>query len=186
VTATTSPACATKSNGAESALILTPEIFRTASPRSDARRPWDRPTRRPNRVGEIDRLRVLSDDPSIAQDDHAVGNRFEVAELVRDIKNGDAALPQVFDHGKQALRFWSRQTCSRLVEDKDRGIARHCCGNRDQLPLGDRECSELTSQVDIEANALSDLPRHPTLFLCSREKQLVISAVAVEQKIVGD
>src|ERR1700677_3308528 len=47
VTATTSPPCATKSNGVESVLSFAPEILRTTLPHSGARAPLDRPTPRP-------------------------------------------------------------------------------------------------------------------------------------------
>src|SRR2546423_3830452 len=82
-------------------------------------------------------MRAALDDPTLVQDVDAV-RRADAREAMRDEKHGAAA--EQVAHPREEIMLGARIECGgRLVEDDKRSIPEEGAGERDALPLTDRD-----------------------------------------------
>ena len=92
----------------------------------------------------------------VAQDGHALAEREDLLEPVRDEEDGDARLAQRRRDAEQALDLDRRQGGGRLVHHDHPRVERQRLGDLDELLLGDREPARDPIRVERHAEALED------------------------------
>ena len=93
---------------------------------------------------------------AVAEDRHALAEREDLFEPVRDEEHRDARLVQGSGNLEEAVDLDGGERRGRLVHDDDSGIEREGLGDLDQLLLGDREAERDPVEVEPDAEPLED------------------------------
>ena len=97
---------------------------------------------------------AFADDPTIAQDDHTVGNLEHLVEPVRDVNHADAPRAKPPKRDEQPRHFVCRQAGRRLVQHEDLGLRRQRASNGHKRLLGACQVMDPHLRIDIRADDL--------------------------------
>ena len=79
------------------------------------------------------RRRTATGVAAVAQDDDAIGDRFDLFDEVRDVDDGEALRLETADQREEPLDVGVGEAARRLVEHDDAGAARQSARDLDQL-----------------------------------------------------
>jgi hypothetical protein len=95
---------------------------------------------------------------AVAEHRHPVRDPVDLVELVGDVDDGDAALPQLPDHPEQRLDLGRAQRRGRLVHHDDPRLPRDGAGDLDQLLLGHPQLADRCLRIDPQTQLGQHLP----------------------------
>ena len=113
---------------------------------------------------------------AVAHDVDRVGDRHDLAQLVRDQDDGHAARAQGAQDAEQLIGLLRRQHRGRLVEDQDARAAIQRLQDLDALLLADRQVAD--QRVGIDAAARSRAPSRSSSARACREAVRAAAAPA--------
>ncbi len=87
---------------------------------------------------------------AVAHDINRVGDRHDLAQLVRDEDDGDAACAQGLQDAEQLIGLLRREHGARLVEDQDARAAIQHLHDLDALLLADRQVADERVGIDAQ------------------------------------
>ena len=104
------------------------------------------------------RGRHCVDVPAVAHHGYAVGNSFQLVHLVRDVDDADAVTLELADDAEEIVDLRVVQRCGRLIHDEHPGFERQGLGDFHHLLLGHGELADQGARIQVQVQALEDLP----------------------------
>ena len=133
-------------------------------------------------VGEVAGVLGVEDHLPTSQHGHLVGDRADLAQLVRHQHHAQALVAQLGDDAEQGLDLLRRQHARRLVEDDQPGPRHEDLEDLRTLPLTDGQVPDLRGRVDREPVRLRRL-RDP----CGQPREAQRRPVGErERDVLGD
>lgn len=109
-----------------------------------------------DRCGQIKRQHLVSDEPSIAHHDNAIGNAADIGKPVGNVGDADSSRAQLLDNLEQARGLRRRESGGRFVENDNGCVRRHGAPNRHKLAMRRAKLAEIAVQRHIKPDAGRD------------------------------
>ena len=100
----------------------------------------------------------IADELAMAEDRHAVGERFDLVHFVRDDDDGLSVVAHVAQHGEELVGLLRRENSRRLVKNENIRAAVKDFHDLDRLLLGDGHIVDFLRGIDAEAVLIANLP----------------------------
>ena len=98
------------------------------------------------------------DVPAVAHHGYAVGNSLELVHLVRDVDDADSVALELADDAEEIVDFRIVQRGGGLIHDEHPGFERQGLGDFHHLLLGHGELADQGARIQVQMQAVEDLP----------------------------